>query len=637
MEFDDVTRSIAVALDDGSAHRLSLSNGRDEVVAKDLLEPEFLAPVDGEWLYATRSLSGIAIRSAASSRTIATLVDETVPPTDFIAVRGGSFLLSQHGRLVFAPADGSGLATVADHIKGVARFDADTIVACSGSGILLSVRVRERTKSIGTCVDQGDFALLATANRDYAVASSMDTMQVSRRGRIERLRMPLGNNSDIALAESGLLTAIDNKGRAYYQVGPGQPWKSNGREDAQATVTRANGTLAAWGYSDGSVRVIDTTSGESWDFVGHDGVVVEVAIVSGERLIVSAGGTEVRAWQLKPAPESDAVALGCQSMNLLGAPGTSTVLADCQNGDVMILEPSRPPVSVHHHESLAFSVAWWGDNACSGGWDGRVICTNIQSGETRIVASHSTRIRWLAAGQDALYYAVGDGTVWRLANSTAAPSMILKHTTEIPRLALDATQTRLAAGSDDGSVFVYDIASGEIRRSPAGLDGHEGRVTQLRWVDGQLVTSSTDGTLRTWSSEMRATVVHRGAEPIAQFARTELGWFVVQNHNQIVPLASEISEVPMPLSDSAVSLASTADQRYVAWLSGDTVSVLDTRELGATVLRLPSTPEKPCISFGKGTWLHYCRTTGEIAAVDVSSLNYVPFTLKQPLMEKSLQ
>ena len=181
----------------------------------------------------------------------------------------------------------------------------------------------------------------------------------------------------------------------------------------------------------------------------------------------------------------------------------------------------------------------------------------------------------------------------------------------------------LAAGGDDGSVFLHDIRSGETKRS---RDSHARRITQLKWVGNELVTSSADGSLRGWTSSLSPRTIHSGTDPIPQFAPTQIGWFVVRNRNQITSLDSAISTTPLQLSNSTTNITSSADLRYLSWSAGDSVTVIDTRALGVSTLSLPSPPEKPCMAFGSGTLLHYCRSTEEIATIDVSRLDYVPFT-----------
>ena len=129
MEFDAHTGTIAVALDDNTAHRLSVSTGDSMVLAQDVLEPEFLTAIAGNWLYASRSASGISIRSAPSSQELLTVLNDSVPPTDLIHVGRGLVLLSQHGTISFAPANEGPPAEVVGDIKGVAPLDADSVSA----------------------------------------------------------------------------------------------------------------------------------------------------------------------------------------------------------------------------------------------------------------------------------------------------------------------------------------------------------------------------------------------------------------------------------------------------------------------------------------------------------------------------
>ena len=57
--------------------------------------------------------------------------------------------------------------------------------------------------------------------------------------------------------------------------------------------------------------------------------------------------------------------------------------------------------------------------------------------------------------------------------------------------------TLLASGSQDGSIAIWDVGSGELVRT---LDGHTKTVTTLAWSpDGTLLASgSQDGCIRIW-------------------------------------------------------------------------------------------------------------------------------------------
>ena len=59
------------------------------------------------------------------------------------------------------------------------------------------------------------------------------------------------------------------------------------------------------------------------------------------------------------------------------------------------------------------------------------------------------------------------------------------------------TGNYIASCSDDGTVRVWDAATGKLVGSP--LTGHTGAVTQVEFIDADtVVSSSNDGTTRAW-------------------------------------------------------------------------------------------------------------------------------------------
>ena len=60
---------------------------------------------------------------------------------------------------------------------------------------------------------------------------------------------------------------------------------------------------------------------------------------------------------------------------------------------------------------------------------------------------------------------------------------------------VQASRSSVVTGATDGSVRVWDIASGREQHS---LMGHEDAVAGLQFDDRTIVTSGFDGTLRVW-------------------------------------------------------------------------------------------------------------------------------------------
>src|SRR4051812_29319492 len=114
------------------------------------------------------------------------------------------------------------------------------------------------------------------------------------------------------------------------------------------------------------------------------------------------------------APVDHVVAdLGCEPLNMVSDATGRYIASDCSDGTVHLLRGTPTPgLVLHRHAALAFGIAWWGPRLCSGGWDGAVLCTNVETNETTVIARHTSRIRWVAATANFLTYSVADGSVW---------------------------------------------------------------------------------------------------------------------------------------------------------------------------------------------------------------------------------
>src|SRR5262249_31057482 len=71
------------------------------------------------------------------------------------------------------------------------------------------------------------------------------------------------------------------------------------------------------------------------------------------------------------------------------------------------------------------------------------------------------------------------------------------HTEDAISLALDRDEKFIATAGEDNVVVIWDARSERIVRR---IEGHQDRVTAVDFTpDGQLLTTSSDGTMRSWN------------------------------------------------------------------------------------------------------------------------------------------
>ena len=251
-----------------------------------------------------------------------------------------------------------------------------------------------------------------------------------------------------------------------------------------SVAVTADGARAVSGGDDGTVRVWDLATGQQQaKLTGHDGPVRSVAVTADGARAVSGGddGT-VRVWDL---------ATGQQQAKLTGHDGrvwSVAVTADgtraVSGGDdgtvrVWDLATGQQQAKLTGHDGLVWSVAVTADGAraVSGGDDGTVRVWDLATGQQQASSPATTARcgRWRSPrtgpGRSAAATTArcGCGT-WPPASSRRA---LTGHDGLVRSVAVTADGARAVSGGDDGTVRVWDLATGQQQ---AELTGHDGMV-----------------------------------------------------------------------------------------------------------------------------------------------------------------
>lgn len=271
-----------------------------------------------------------------------------------------------------------------------------------------------------------------------------------------------------------------------------------------------DGKKLVLGNINGTVQVGEISSGDILSMLeGHTGTVTSVAWApNGERLVSASDDGTVRVWDANSGEllrvlkrhigKVNAVAWSHDGTWLASAGDDGiTVIWDVASGPLRILRCDAGPV---------YSVAWSPDDTtlafgCNYGavhvWStllGEPL--NTLRGEGFAVKS----LDWLSSSRLILGHANGAIQV-RYAVDGNKNYEILRElnssTGSVNSIAWSPDGTRFVVGSEDGTVQVWDAASGETVQEPVS---HSGSVYNVNWSpDGTLIVSTgADGTARVW-------------------------------------------------------------------------------------------------------------------------------------------
>ena len=320
--------------------------------------------------------------------------------------------------------------------------------------------------------------------------------------------------------------SIDGSARLWETASGRQLLALDGHQGVvHAVAFRPDGSELATGGWDQTIRLWDVVSGrEVARSSGHGQAVRSVAFHPEGKIVASASWD--RTVQLRDAASGDLLktlrghtgrvhAIAFQPDGGLLASGGwdyTVRLWDVPSGrETRVLEGHR-----HLVESVAFAPQ--GNLLASGSMDRTIRLWNVENGEEIAVLDNGCWARGLTFLPDGERLAAAycnDIRLWDLA--TREPVATLKgHSKNASCLASSPDGGRLASGSFDQTVRIWDVSAKAEPREIAVLHGHTDTVSSVLFRgSGRLLSSSLDGTIRLWdaaSGEQLAVVEgHEGA------------------------------------------------------------------------------------------------------------------------------
>jgi WD40 repeat protein len=566
------TSEIAIVTAEGMLESVDIDSGRLRALDRDLPGPA--TSHRAGWLYARRSFKTSGVIVTSTTGPVRALPAGSLL-TDFtgelLAAGSRIYALDKHDLYNLTEA---GPALIAHGVRSITGND-HLVMVCTMADQLEVTRdgVSERRTR---CAKNSSVQSMVVAGASYAALLDADHLLIVRDGKPQELSTHIVGGYELALAPGGLLALADLGDKTWFVRPDGNQLELGPAHPSLPTTVAADDRFAAWGYADGAVVAIDTRTGAVWTFKGHTTRVTRLAVDPGHARLISIAGVELRVWSLTPSVLREVSQLPCTVYTLALSPDQTRAAFDGADGALRVWSLATGTVrEVHRHSTPAYGVAWWGDHACSGGFDGQVLCTSPEA-TTQTVLAGGAQIEWLASSPDhrTLVAAAADGKVMEFDGSP--PRTLYSHASPPYRMAFSPDGRWLASGADDGSVVLYDVAR---RRVDATVNAHTARVTSTLWRGDELWTAGGEGIMARWGyHDHRLAPAERVQEP-GPFRFLHLlkdGWCGnVDSRILLVHLTASSRVLRFDLGRHIEQIDVSPDERYIAATVAGEVVVVD--------------------------------------------------------------
>lgn len=600
----------AIVTINGELVRLDIDTGEQRVADQHLSGQ--LMYYNGRWCYAAQpTVTAPTILSGCGE--LPSLGPLLRRPTGQLIEAGDALYILEDGNLY--RIDPTHPTLVGRNILGFAGSNKLSLT-CTNAG-KLQIAVGGNAVKTSTCAGNESAHPVAVKGSRYAALRS-PTELITDRGIVE-LASPVRGEYEVMLGDDGLIALGDFAGSAWIVRPDSLRAELVVDRPSHPTVAEAEGSFVAFGYADGTVIVYDTKSGERWAFVGHDESVTQVAIDKYQARAISSAGDEIRIWSLHPTPMLTATSLPCTPFHIAQTSIANVFATDCSDGRALLWSTADNHVrSLHAHQDLAYGVAMHRGDVCTGGWDGKVICTRVGDGASTQIPLGAERVKsFVSCGEKGMFIATAEGAIWRHRSDVRE---IYRHADMPYRIAADGECKKLASVAYDGSLILYDILQDRVISRRHAHDGH---ITSVEFRDGQILTAGADGNIREWSADGRTRPLSewRMTGPVTKFHRLSDGWVAsVASRTFVMHSSRAGADLSFTLTHPISDIVPSPDERYIALANLGEIVVLD-RERSAVATAHKPGSDIGCLGFTTPTNLAACDTSS-ILLLSIDDLKF---------------
>jgi eukaryotic-like serine/threonine-protein kinase len=369
-------------------------------------------------------------------------------------------------------------------------------------------RVRAASEALSALDYSEDGTKLAVASHD---AQALVLELEPRRGRVQRVLEEPVRSADLSVDGRHLLVAGNSGAVRLWHLEEPAPVELAGHTQEVSQVRLGpGGTVLATAEQGGTVWLWDGAGRQRHELKGH-GALVRALAFSPEGAWLASGDEQGEVW-LWEAASGRGRRLGSQGgavRTLAFAPDGQQLLSGGGDQVVWLWElPGGTARRLHRHQDTVSAVAFSPDGRylASGSEDHTVWLQERPTGMGRrmdVSAMGVQALLFAHQGQYVLNTSRTDHAVrlWDVDTGRPwGPGALHSLNTSVTRVALSAEGRRLAGASIGGTVWLWDLESGEGR----ALRGHQGPALLVAFApDGKsLLSLGQDGTLRTWQDDL---------------------------------------------------------------------------------------------------------------------------------------
>lgn len=483
---------VVVSTGERTLHVLDTRTGEMIQIADGLTEPAIWAATDDRVFFVRNTLHPVVSVVPVAGGPVVDVATLDALPRDLLAADDGAFWVTAANAAVTANV-GKPPRLVAADVQTLQAFGHQLMV-CTTRGSLQMGSDDQQLATVGTCPVGGGAWNVSARGFVYAAREVLYVYDGDRLVSISATGADVMQR--VALTDTGLVVGIGPQGEGLLYRRGASVVEHVALADTPETVA-GFGNIAAWAFSDGTVEAVDTVDGKHWTIHATVGRPSCLGVL-GRRRLVTCDRDEVRLWTLPHDAPVLVTTLPAFANNVVFDEAGDALFDGVDGHAYEIKAGERRAVSIHAHDDVSYGAAWCGAEACTSGWDGRVICSDRATGATRVTADLHSVTPWLASGNGHCFTAAANGGVYDLRSPTA-PAYTHEH--EPYRVAVSDDGRYEASGDWAGDIIVYDS---ELKRVVArARRAHEGRVTNLAWAGQRLVSSGADANVRLWSFDLR--------------------------------------------------------------------------------------------------------------------------------------